>query len=344
MVLIPNLPVTKRGIHHLLVVVEYFTKWAEAFPLPKMRAETIASVFRAKIVERYGAPCSVHTDQGLNLDGNLFRDVCSLLGVQATRMTAYHRAGDGPVERPNQIVEKLLFHYVSSCHDNWDTHLPKVLIAFHSAVQSFTTYTPHYLMFGWDMHLPSNDVVYGLPTDHPAASSPPASVWRLCECLADAHALVREKLRAVHRHRKANFDRHAVFMLYTEGDLVWLLTPSVGVGLSSKFSSPWRGPYEVVDCTNGVNCRLRATWAPHRLVVAYVNRMKRCFVRPQHLQAVPEDQQESLLSSSDPPPSRISSSAYSADATDSQRCRPLTMASNACHPSGYKNGTGTFSC
>ena len=43
--LIPNLPVTKHGNRHLLVVMDYFTKWAEAFPLPDMRAETIASVF-----------------------------------------------------------------------------------------------------------------------------------------------------------------------------------------------------------------------------------------------------------------------------------------------------------
>ena len=146
--LIPNLPVTKHGNRHLLVVVDYFTKWAEAFPLPDMRVEMIASVFLGEIVARYGAPCSVHTDQGRNLDGNLFRDVCSLLRVQKTRTTAYHPAGDGLVERLNQTIEKLLSHYVSNCHDDWDTHLPKVLMAYRSAVQSSTTYTPHYLMFG----------------------------------------------------------------------------------------------------------------------------------------------------------------------------------------------------
>ena len=45
--------------------------------------------------------------------------------------------------------------------------------------------------------------------------------------------------------------------------------------------------------------------------------MKRCFVRPpQHLQAVDEDQRESSPRSSDPQPSRTSSSMYSPDATD----------------------------
>ena len=60
--LIPNLPVTKHGNRHLLVVVDYFTKWAEASPLPDMRVETIAPVFLGEIVARYGAPCSMHTD------------------------------------------------------------------------------------------------------------------------------------------------------------------------------------------------------------------------------------------------------------------------------------------
>ena len=235
-----------------------------------------------------GSPCSVHTDQGRNLDSNLFRDVCSLLGVQKTRTAAFHPAGDGLVERLNQTIEKLLSHYVSSRHDDWDTHLPTVLMAYRFAVQPSTTYTQHYLMFGRDMRLPT-DVVYGLPVDHPAASSPPASVWRLRERLADAHALVRKKLPAVHRHQKANFDHHAVSVSFTKGDLVWLLTLSVGVGLSSKFNSPWRGPYEVVDClANGVNYRLRTTWAPHRLVVAHVNRMKPCHRCPADLTTIPE--------------------------------------------------------
>ena len=68
-------------------------------------------------------------------------------------------------------------------------------------------------MFGRDIPLPT-DVVYGLATDHPAASSPPASVWRLRECLADVHALVHEKLPTVHRHQKANFERYAVSVVH----------------------------------------------------------------------------------------------------------------------------------
>ena len=62
--LIPNLPETANGNKHLLVVVDYFTKWVEAYPLKRMDAATIASVFVSEFVSRFRAPESLHTDQG----------------------------------------------------------------------------------------------------------------------------------------------------------------------------------------------------------------------------------------------------------------------------------------
>eukprot|EP00117_Sycon_ciliatum_P034902 scpid20142/ scgid26552/ Retrovirus-related Pol polyprotein from transposon 17.6; Protease; Reverse transcriptase; Endonuclease len=75
--LIPGLPETDAGNKHILVIVDYFTKWVEAYPLKRMDASTIASKFVSEFVARFGAPESVHTDQGKNFDSRLFRDVCS---------------------------------------------------------------------------------------------------------------------------------------------------------------------------------------------------------------------------------------------------------------------------
>ena len=78
--LIPGLPETTNGNRHILVVVDYFSKWVEAYPLKRMDAATIASVFVSEFVSRFGAPESLHTDQGKNFDSKLFKDVCLLLG------------------------------------------------------------------------------------------------------------------------------------------------------------------------------------------------------------------------------------------------------------------------
>eukprot|EP00117_Sycon_ciliatum_P026749 scpid51688/ scgid5115/ Gypsy retrotransposon integrase-like protein 1 len=53
------LPVTPRGNRYILVVGDYFTKWYEAFPLPDIRAETVARYFVDGFVCRYGAPNNI---------------------------------------------------------------------------------------------------------------------------------------------------------------------------------------------------------------------------------------------------------------------------------------------
>ena len=38
------LPVTKQGNKYLLVAMDYFTKWPEAYALPDQEAKTVATV------------------------------------------------------------------------------------------------------------------------------------------------------------------------------------------------------------------------------------------------------------------------------------------------------------
>ena len=118
-----------------------------------MTASTIARVITDEIVARFGAPTSLHSDQGRNVDSALMHKVCSLLGTKKTRTTAYHPASDGLVERLNQTLEQMLSYVVSTDHRDWDVRLPSVMMAYRSAVQSSTGYTPHYLLFGREMRL-----------------------------------------------------------------------------------------------------------------------------------------------------------------------------------------------
>jgi len=50
------------GNKYLLVIVDCFTKWVEAFPLKNARASTIAEVFVNQVVSRHGVPFEIHTD------------------------------------------------------------------------------------------------------------------------------------------------------------------------------------------------------------------------------------------------------------------------------------------
>ena len=114
------LPSTEAGNKHVLVVVDYFTKWVEAFPLPDQKAETVARTLMRDVASRYGVPVVIHSDKGANFEGNVMKQLCQLLGMKKTRTTAYHPQSDGLVERMNKTLMEAISKYVSNNQRDWD--------------------------------------------------------------------------------------------------------------------------------------------------------------------------------------------------------------------------------
>ena len=79
--LLGPLPTTRTGNKYIAVICDYFTKWVEAFPLPDIRAVTVASAFVDGFVCRYGVPVTLHSDQGSQFTSHLFMNICNLLGL-----------------------------------------------------------------------------------------------------------------------------------------------------------------------------------------------------------------------------------------------------------------------
>ncbi|CAD7002082.1 unnamed protein product [Ceratitis capitata] len=59
-------PMSKQGNKYVLVVMDYFSKWSEVYPIPIQEAKTVADAFTNNWVIRYGAPIEWHSDQGRN--------------------------------------------------------------------------------------------------------------------------------------------------------------------------------------------------------------------------------------------------------------------------------------
>jgi hypothetical protein len=50
------LPETEHGKKYLLITMDHFTKWPEAFPLPNQEAATVAKVLVNDFFCRFGTP------------------------------------------------------------------------------------------------------------------------------------------------------------------------------------------------------------------------------------------------------------------------------------------------
>ncbi|GBM48620.1 Transposon Ty3-I Gag-Pol polyprotein [Araneus ventricosus] len=240
-------PVTTKGNRYVLVLMDYFTKWPEAIPIPDQEASTVAEELVRSWISGYGVPMILHSDQGTNFNSALFTELCNLLGILKTRTTALHPESDGMVERFNRTILNHLSLFVSRNQTDWDTHLPLFLLAYRSAEHEVTGLTPAEMLFGRTLRLPC-DILFGRPSETP--SSPNEYMKNLEARLESVHAFARERM-------KTRYDSRATDHHFKEGDLVWMYNPKRRRGLSPKLQQNWEGPYTIVKKLNDVVYRVQ---------------------------------------------------------------------------------------
>ena len=84
--LVGPLPISK-GMCYLFTIVERYSRWVEAVPLPTMSAEDCAAALIRVWISRFGVPGDVTTDQGAQFTGNLWKELNRILGIKSLRTT-----------------------------------------------------------------------------------------------------------------------------------------------------------------------------------------------------------------------------------------------------------------
>ncbi len=69
------LPQTPRAKRYLLVMVDYFNKWAEAIPLAQADAPSVAQAIVTQWISTHGVPLQLHSDQGPQFESRLLADI-----------------------------------------------------------------------------------------------------------------------------------------------------------------------------------------------------------------------------------------------------------------------------
>ncbi|GFX31590.1 retrovirus-related Pol polyprotein from transposon 412 [Trichonephila clavipes] len=260
------LPRTASGNKYLLVVMDYFTKWPEVYPIPDQEAPTVAEAVVQHWISRYGVPLQLHSDQGRNFVSAVLKGVCELLGIDKTKTTPLHPQSDGMVERFNRTILNNLSLIVSKNQQDWDQKVPLFLLAYRSAVHETTGYSPSQMLFGRDLRLPC-DLLFGRPPDTP--SSPEEYVQNLQARFEDVHNLARERINLRTEKMKTRYDTKATGHQFKEGDKVWFYNPTRRKGLSPKLQSHWDGPYTILKIINDVVIRIRKSTNSKPRVVHY---------------------------------------------------------------------------
>lgn len=267
------LPTTSSGNRYLIVIVDCFTKWVEAFPLKNIRARTVAGIFVNQFISRYGVPAEIHTDQGRNFESELFSELMQLLGVRKTRTTALHPQSDGQVERQHQTIINYLAKYISQDQRDWDQWIPMFLLAYRSSKHETTGMTPAELCFARDLRLPVDLIQESPPKCLKEESLPIGNfVTTLREKLKEIHSRVRERMNIRSSRVKNWYDRQTRKLLFQEGQKVWFYNPRRVKGKAPKLQSSWEGPFFIVKKLNDVVYCIQKT-SKHRKKVVHADRL-----------------------------------------------------------------------
>lgn len=247
-------PTSDQGNKYILVAMDYFTKWAEAYALPNQEATTVADVLIKEFISRFGVPRELHSDQGRNFESEIFQRMCEVLGIHKTRTTALHPQSDGMVERMNRTMGKYLSKVVSDHQRDWDQYIPLFLLAYRSSVHASTNESPANVLFGRELRLPC-DLQFGIKPGEDVAGEDYVS--KLRAKMEDIHERVRSNIQSASDRMKENYDVKADDRQYQEGDFVWLYNPQRRRGLSPKLQRSWEGPYSIMKKINSVVYRIK---------------------------------------------------------------------------------------
>ena len=234
---------TAKGNRYVLVMVDCFSRWTEACPLPNKTALTVADAFFQHIVCRFGMPMVIHSDQGREFENKIMHELCIMGGLHKTKTTPYHLESDGLVERFNRTLLMMLAMFAGENRDDWDDLLPAIMMAYRSSVHQSTGFSPYRLMFGEECTLPMD---VGLPRRESDLPDPITSPYAVCvrDALEVAYDQVRRPSGQAVRRQKRLYDRRAVRRLFALGD--WVLryyTPAK----KCKLDSAWVGLYLIVS-------------------------------------------------------------------------------------------------
>jgi len=265
------LPSTKSGNCYLLVVVDCFSKWVEAFPLKNFRAKTVAEVFVNKVVSRHGVPLEIHTDQGKCFESKLFKEMTQLLGIRKTRITALHLQSNGQVERQHHTILNYLAKFISESQKDWDKWIPLYLLAYRSFKHEVTGVSPAELYLTQDLRLPI-DLMRGCPPKQKEEMSVNCYLQEVREKLDKVHKEVRQRINSQSLRSKARYDQKARQIHFKEGQEVWFYNPRRFKGKAPKLQNNWEGPYKIIKKLSDVVFGIQKS-SRHKSKIVHVDRM-----------------------------------------------------------------------
>jgi transposase InsO family protein len=230
------------GYEYVLVITDHYTRFAKAIPTRNQTAITTARHLFDLMVNDYGVPEFLHSDQGPAFESKVIQHLCKMLGVKKTHTTPYHPQSNGKVERFNQSLISMLSTLPDDKKSRWKEYVGPVVHAYNCSVNDATGFSPFFLMFGREARLPV-DILFGIESDTEHQNYV-NYVQRMKETLQYAYKVASQHIAKSQAHGKFHYDRKAKAATVRVGDRI--LVRKVRFDGTHKLVDKWEKDIYVV--------------------------------------------------------------------------------------------------
>jgi exodeoxyribonuclease III len=258
-----------QGNMWILTIIDHFTRWPVAVPIPDRTSATIANViFKYWICEK-GVPYKIVSDQGRELVSQGIQQLCLKLGIMKVATSGYNPRGNAAVERFHRYLNAALCIIYEKKQPDWDDYIPPIVFSYRTSVNDTTGFSPFKLETGRDPILPVQTM---FPFLHEDPKSEEEYVKKISDSLKfsfeQAQILQtamaeRNQERKPDNEYKPEFEPGDLLLVWEKasaesrlkGDIRRLQGDEGGV-LPGKLRNPWQGPFKMLRWTGERTCMI----------------------------------------------------------------------------------------
>ena len=141
-----------RGYRYIFTIVDRYTRYPEAIPIPDATAAECARALM-QWISRHGMCSKVTSDRGRQFISELWGELHVLLGIQRTTTLAYQPQQNGLVERFHRDMKAALMSVLQG-DPQWCDALPVVMLGLRASFKPDLGMSSAELVFGEALHLP----------------------------------------------------------------------------------------------------------------------------------------------------------------------------------------------
>lgn len=237
------MPRSPRGSKYLLVVADWFTKFALLFPLRTATASKIVQHIENDVIKMFGAPQTIICDNGSQYAGKALRQLAAKYESRVFFNARYHPQVN-PTERINRVLKTMIASYVTDKHTEWDKHLSDIGFALRTAKHEVTGRTPVFLNFGREIYLSGK--MHGKPDDGDAVPRCDRDGVGTPQDLTDIYADVKKRMKTAYENSAQRYNLRRRPLQFNVGQHVYkrnFVLSDAGKKFTAKLAPKYVGPF-----------------------------------------------------------------------------------------------------